>query len=286
MVLTEMLLKHQFEDMSYESVGFTDGNLNNTNGTAIETIEKCSIVSPDILNFPELVSRYDFLVDFAKDFFMLILLVWLIGYVIQLIDENKYGQYASMIPFIKRSLIAMTAIICGMQLYKMLMDLNLELSIIFGGSDSLINTITGPFIGDMGCIMTGLSAFMITYLGIFYVLRYILLIAGLGLWVFGWLFWVAGTGHSMISHKLETLGLFLLQFVIANIFMGSVMCFVFWMGRLVVIIGSTHGFIGTWGSYMLGLCFCLLAGIVPILAMIWLLRSPRYMVHRITGGMI
>ena len=286
MVLTEILLKHQFEDMSYETIGFTDGNLNNTNGTAIETIDKCSIVSPDILSVPEIVSRYDFLVDFAHQIALLILVIWLIGYIIQLVDENTYGQYASMIPFVKRCLIAMTMIICGMPIYKLLMDLNLELSILFGGAESLMGILAAPFIGDMGCIMTILSGIMISYLAIFYIIRYILLIVGLGMWVLGWLFWMAGTGNSMFSHKLETLGLFLLQFTIVNIFMGSVMCFVFWMGHLIAYAGSSSSTIGEWGSYILGLCFVLMAGVIPVIVFIWLMRAPRYMVHRITGGIV
>ena len=282
-VVDALRMDNQFDTMSHEAVGFTNDNLSHMNGTAIETIFKCSLVSPDILSTPALVERYSFLVEFAKDFFLLVMLVWLISYVIQLVDEDQFGRYASMIPFIKRSLIAMTAIIAGMQFYTMLMELNLELSILFGGSDSLVDSISGPFIGDMGCIMTGISAIMLVYMAVFYVMRYILLIVGLGLWVFGWLFWIFGAGHSSITHKLETLGLFLLQFVVVNIFLGAAMCFVFWMARLVVYIGTDYGSIGSYGSYIMGLCFCILAGGVPIVALIFLLLGPRFVENKLIG---
>ncbi len=272
--------------MAYESVGFTGGDLNATDGTAIETITKCSLVSPDILNVPEIVTRYAFLVDFAKQIAFLLLVIWLIGYMIQMMDIEQYGRYASMIPFMKRGLIALIIIGSGLFIYKMMMDFALELSIIFGGSDSLLQCITGPFIGDLGCLMTGLSCVMLGYMGLFYLMRYILLIVGLGFWVVGWIFWVAGTGNSAVHHNLESLGLFLIQFVVCNIFMGAVMCFVFWMGQMVVHVGTAYGDIGAWGGYMIGLCFVLLSGFVPIIAFYWLMQHPRYVVHRMTGGVI
>lgn len=286
MVLTDILLKHQIEDMAYESVGFTGTDLNSTNGTVVETITKCSIVSPDILNIPEIVSRYGLMVDFAKQAAFLILVIWLIGYIIQILDIDQYSKYASTIPFIKRGLIGLFMIGGGLFIYKMLMDFALELSILFGGSDGLIQCISGPFIGDMGALMTGLSCIMLAFMGLFYLCRYILLIIGLGLWVFGWLFWIAGSGNSSLNYKLESFGLFILQFVILNIFMGAAMCFVFWMGVLVSEVGTAYGNIGAWGGYMIGLCFVLLSGCVPIVAFIWLFKNPRYVVHRMTGGVV
>lgn len=284
MPLTDILLKHQMEDIAYESVGFLDGDLNATNGTAVETITKCSIVSPDILNIPEIITRYAYLIDLTKQIAFLLLVIWLIGYTIQMIDIDQYGKYASMIPFMKRGLIALVMIGSGLFIYKILMDFNLELSIAFGGSGSLIACITGPFIGDLGCLMTGASCIMLGYMGIFYLIRYIFLIVGLGLWVAGWIFWVAGTGTSATHHKIESLGLFLLQFVICNIFMGAAMCFVFWMGTLVEHVGTAYGDIGTWGGYMIGLCFVVASGAVPLIAFYWLMQHPRYVVHRATGG--
>jgi len=278
MVLTDILLKHQIEDMAYESVGFSGADLNSTNGTAVETITKCSIVSPDILNVPEIVSRYSVLVDFAKQVAFLLLVIWLIGYLIQMIDIDQYGRYASTIPFIKRGLIGLFMIGGGLFIYKMLMDFALELSILFGGSDSLIQCISGPFIGDLGAFMTGLSCMMLVFMGLFYLCRYILLIIGLGLWVIGWLFWIAGSGNSAFNYKLESFGMFLLQFVIVNIFIGAAMCF--------SEVGTSYGNIGAWGGYMIGLCFVLLSGCVPIIAFIWLFKNPRYVVHKMTGGVI
>ena len=286
MVLTDILLKHQIEDMAYESVGFSGADLNSTNGTAVETITKCSIVSPDILNVPEIVSRYGVLVDFAKQAAFLILVIWLIGYLIQMIDIDQYSKYASTLPFMKRGLIGLFMIGSGLFVYKMLMDFALELSILFGGSDSLIQCISGPFIGDLGALMTGLSCLMLVFMGLFYLCRYILLIIGLGLWVIGWLFWIAGSGDSAFHYKLESFGLFLLQFVIVNIFIGAAMCFVFWMGVLISEVGTSYGNIGSWGGYMIGLCFVFLSGFVPIIAFWWLIQHPRYVVHRITGGVI
>lgn len=286
MVLTDILLKHQIEDMAYESVGFSGTDLNSTNGTAVETITKCSIVSPDILNVPEIVSRYGFMVDLAKQAAFLILVIWLIGYLIQMTDIDQYGKYASTIPFIKRGLIGLFMIGGGLFIMKMLMDFALELSILFGGSDSLIQCITGPFIGDLGALMTGLSCLMLGFMGLFYLCRYILLIIGLGLWVIGWLFWIAGAGNSALNYKSESFGLFLLQFVVGNIFIGAAMCFVFWMGVLISEVGTSYGNIGSWGGYMIGLCFVLLSGCVPIIAFIWLFKNPRYVVHKMSGGAI
>ena len=285
-MLTDILLKHQIEDMAYESVGFTGGDLNVTNGTAIETIEKTSMVSPNILSMPEVVEKYGFLVEFAKDMFLLILLIWLIAYVIQHFDVDQYGKYASIIPFMKRGMIAAIMIGCGLHFYQMLMDLAYELSVKFGGSDNLMMCLTGPFIGDLGCLMTGVSCMMISYMGVFYLCRLILLIVGLGFWVLGWLMWFMGAGHSAIHYKMESMGMFLLQFVITNIFMGFIMCFVFWLGVLVVDVTSVLGNIGSWGGYMIGLCFVVISAAVPIIAFIWLFKNPRYMIHKVSGGVL
>ena len=286
MVLTDILLKHQLEDMSYETVGFVGGDLNSTNGTAFETIEACNLVSPDLMSMPAVVAKYDFLIEFAKIASLLLLLVWLISYVIQRMDIDQYSKYESMLPFMKRGVIALVMIGSGMFMYTMLMELNFELSVLFGGSKNLLFCISGPFLGDMGCVMTGLSCTMISYLGIFYLCRYILLIIGVGIWVFGWLAWMCGVGDNSFCYKMETLGLFLLQFVILNIFMGSIMCVVFWLGVLIVDGGASLGFIGAWGGYMTGLCFVAISGIVPIIAFIWLFKNPRYVVYRMTGGMV
>ena len=97
---------------------------------------------------------------------------------------------------------------------------------------------------------------------------------------------MCGVGDNSFCYKMETLGLFLLQFVILNIFMGSIMCVVFWLGVLIVDGGASLGFIGAWGGYMTGLCFVAISGIVPIIAFIWLFKNPRYVVYRMTGGMV
>jgi hypothetical protein len=276
-------LNEQIADVATKSIGFTGADLENLNttinetamyagGTAIDQIELCAGVTPDVVNTTWIVDMYQIVADLAMDFFYIFLVMALITYVLKERGMLSSSKEAEMVRLVKRSIIASFMIFNGLPILMTLLLMNQYISEVFGGASSvtdlMVHSITSPF----GCIVVAGGCGAIAWNAIFYLIRLMLIFISCAVWAIAWVLWV--------WDRTATFAVFLLTIILVNIFLGSAMTLVYWVGTLFILSPESTGSLVQWGSDVLGLIIMLIAGLLPIIAFWYFVFNPTAMVKK------
>jgi hypothetical protein len=276
-------LNEQIADVATKSIGFTGADLENLNttinetamyagGTAIDQIELCAGVTPDVVNTTWIVDMYRVVADLAMDFFYIFLMMALITYVLKEKGMLSSSKEAEMVRLVKRSIISSFMIFNGLLIIMTLLLMNQYISEVFGGASSvtdlMVHSITSPF----GCIVVAGGCGAIAWNAIFYLIRLMLIFISCAVWAIAWVLW--------IWDRTATFAVFLLTIILVNIFLGSAMTLVYWVGTLFILSPESTGSLVQWGSDVLGLIIMLIAGLLPIIAFWYFVFNPTAMVKK------
>jgi len=274
MGLSGFSLADQIIEMFLRLIGFeTVENVNEEEfvGTAIDQITKLSNIGSEILLRPEVREIYDVCYGLTIPLFILMVHVWAICYIANEMGHDNYEKYATSTVFLKASFICMLMIHCGPWILSFAMDLNTYLSSSFASTEDMTMLMSQSVSSDLGCLLIVFSCMWIAYMGIFYIIRFIILLASIGAWVWAWIFYAMGQGNSSTSSFFGAMSFFIILLIFSNIFMGSAISFVFWLGiKITTVIGS-YGYLVGWGGYFIGICIMIVAGCVPLVAFILVL---------------
>jgi MFS family permease len=276
-------LDEQITEVATKSIGFTGADLENLNttindtamyagGTAIDQIELCAGVTPDVVNTTWIVDMYRVVADLAMDFFYIFLVMALITYVLKEKGMLSSSKEAEMVRLVKRSIISSFMIFNGLPILMTLLLINQYISEVFGGASSvtdlMVHSITSPF----GCIVVAGGCGAIAWNAIFYLIRLMLIFISCAVWAIAWVLW--------IWDRTATFAVFMLTIIMVNIFLGSAMTLVYWVGTLFILSPESTGSLVQWGSDVLGLIIMLIAGLLPIFAFIFFVFNPTAMVKK------
>ena len=275
-------LGDQISDIATESIGFTGADIENLNdtinistnveGTAIDQINLCIGVTPDLLNTTWIADMYQTVADLAMDFFYIFLILSLITYLLTSNGALNSSKGAEMVHLVKKSLIAAFMIAQGLPILMMLLIVNQYMSEVFGGASSvtdlMVHSITSPF----GCILICGGCAAIAWNTIFYLIRLLLIYISCAVWAIAWMLW--------IWDRTATFAIFLLTIIIVNIFLGAAMTLVYWIGTLFILSPDAGNSLAGWGSDVIGLIIMGIAGLLPILAFIFFIFNPTAMVKK------
>lgn len=276
-------LDEQITEVATKSIGFTGADLENLNttindtamyagGTAIDQIELCAGVTPDVVNTTWIVDMYQVVANLAMDFFWIFLAMALITYVLKGKDMLSASKEAEMVRLVKRSIISSFMIFNGLPILMTLLLMNQYISEVFGGASSvtdlMVHSITSPF----GCIVVAGGCGAIAWNAIFYLIRLMLIFISCAVWAIAWVLW--------IWDRTATFAVFMLTIIMVNIFLGSAMTLVYWVGTLFILSPESTGSLVQWGSDVLGLIIMLIAGLLPIFAFIFFVFNPTAMVRK------
>lgn len=276
-------LNEQITDIATKSIGFTGADLENLNttinetamydgGTAIDQIKLCAGVTPDVVNTTWIVDMYRVVADLAMDFFYIFLMMALITYVLKERGMLSSSKEAEMVRLVKRSIGSSFMIFNGLPILMTLLLMNQYISEVFGGASSvtdlMVHSITSPF----GCIVVAGGCGAIAWNAIFYLIRLMLIFISCAVWAIAWLLW--------IWDRTATFAVFLLTIILVNIFLGSAMTLVYWVGTLFILSPESTGSLVQWGSDILGLIIMLIAGLLPVIAFWYFVFNPTAMVKK------
>lgn len=276
-------LDEQITNIATKSIGFTGAELDALNtttnatsvydgGTAIDQIELCAGVTPDLVNTTWIVDMYKVVADLAMDFFYIFLVIALITYVLKEKGMLSSSKEAEMVHLTKRSIIASFMIFQGLPILMTLLLLNQYISEVFGGASNIaelmVHSITSPF----GAIVVAGGCGAIAWNAMFYLIRMILIFVSCAVWAIAWLLW--------IWDRTSVFAVFLLTIIIVNIFLGAAMTLVYWVGTLFVLAPDSSNLLVGWGGDMIGLIIMVIAGLLPILAFIFFVFNPTAMVKK------
>jgi len=288
-------LGDSIEEIALESIGFTGSELSDLNstiaschssanntvnmtelyerGTAIDQIQLCIGVTPDVVNTTWISEMYQTVAELAMALFWIFFICALIGYILKKLDKLSPDQESTMVHLIKRSIISSFMVYNGLPIMMMLLLLNQQISEVFGGGASviglLVHTLLSPQIGSL--LILG-SAGAIGWVATFYIIRMLLIFISCAVWAIAWVLW--------IWDRTSTFAVFLLTIIVVNIFLGSAMTLVYWVGTLCILSETSTGYLVSWGSDMLGLVIMLIAGFLPILAFWFFLFNPTAFVKK------
>lgn len=276
-------LNDQISDIATESIGFTGAeleNLNGTlnvssacvNGTAIDQIDLCMGVTPDLVNSTWIADMYKVVADLAMDFFYIFIVLALITYLLTKNGALNTSKGAEMVHLVKKSLIATFMIFQGLPILMTLLIINQYISEVFGGASSVISLMIHSLTSPLGCIVIGGSCMAIAWTAIFYLIRLLLIYLSCAVWAIAWLLWM--------WDRTSTLAVFLLTIIIVNIFLGAAMTLMYWVGTLFILSPDASWSLAGWGSEIMGLTIMFLAGMLPILAFIFFIFNPTAMVKK------
>ena len=275
-------LDQEFSGMAQKSVGFTGIDLNTTNqslqstvdgGSAIDCIERMSVISPDVLNQSWLTQMYAEHSWLAFDLFKILLLVAVCGYIMRSVFDVSFGeQEAILINLLKRSLISTFMIAQGLYIIMALLLLCQEMCTTVApghvATELLVAGVTSP----CGAVMIIAYTIGIFAEGIFYLIRFHLIHLSCILWIYAWLAW---TFERTARH-----GVFALLFILVNIFLAFAMVVIWRVGAMCITHSSTP--VTGWGGDVSGLVIMLIALMFPILTFFYLIFNPLPAVQRIT----
>jgi len=274
-------LDAQLDSMFLRSIGFESDNNTANTSTAVDQINKNFIISPDILNNEWVTTLYSVILEVVMQLFYIVIVIWCICFIVNRVGGDV-NSYSSATVFLKRSIIAMIMIYCGPAILMWLILINEEISYIFGFSGLEITVLLVTCLtSGYGSIITGMAAAGTMYLALFYIIRLYLIILSIGLWVLGWMLWVAGSSGLGIAQRLENLSTFILTFVVLNIFLGAAMCFVFRVGILFMSFTADDYYLVEWGMSLSGLLIIFVSGMLPLLLFIWLIYNPTTIVNNV-----
>lgn len=288
-------LKGEVRDVAIESVGMEGADIDTVNrtisassgtitspfntsnvveqGNALDQIELCIGVTPDLLNSTWVNEMYDIIALFALDMFWIFFISALIGCILKSFDKLTPNQEADMVHIIKRSLIASFMIYEGIPVIMTLLLMNQYICDVFGGGDSVIalltHTLTSP---KIGCALLCGTAGGIIWNAIFYTIRLLLIYISCIMWAIAWVLW--------IWDRTATFSVFLLTIIVVNIFLGAAMTLVYWVGTLAMLSQDSTMWILSWGTDVMGLIIMLIAGSIPILAFIFFIFNPTTFVKK------
>lgn len=274
-------LNDQISDIATESIGFSGAeidNLNNTlntssvNGTAIDQIDLCIGVTPDLVNTTWISDMYKVVADLAIDFFFIFLVLALITYLLTKNGSMHPSKGAEMVHLVKKSLIAAFLIFQGLPILMTLLILNQYISEVFGGASSvtdlMVHSITSPF----GCILVCGGCAAVAWNAVFYLIRLLLIYISCAVWAVACVLW--------IWDRTSTFAVFLMTLIIVNIFLGAAMTLVYWVGTLFILSTDASWSLAGWGSDVIGLIIMFIAGMLPVLAFIFFIFNPTAMVKK------
>jgi len=274
MGMNELRLDYQISEMALKFIGFETTDTSNISGTAIDDIRVSSVVSPEIYSSPAIMESYNCAADLFYSMFDIIMLIWFITYLCNKIESNNYSTHASMTTFLKRGLIGMIGVKLGIMFLSVLIILNEFISIEFGYDYDLVTYMVDSLTSVNGAGMISLTCAAIAYLALYYLIRMIIIGSSAVLWVLVCFLWVISVGNSPLSQKAEELSIWLLLIILINIFMASVMSILFGVGTAVSYFAHDQNMILQWGTSAFGLVIVILAGCIPPIMLIWVVRNP------------
>jgi len=224
-------------------------------GSAIDQINAASVVTPDILNLPWIQDIYNPIAGMAISLFGTLLLFAACAYLYSLIAED-YQIGSEMMMVVKRSFIELPAIYFGLDIIAGLLNANMMLSTVFGGSVD-INTFMAAGFMDPSGILVFAYALGTTLTAWFYICRWYILIICVMLWAIGCIL--------RIFEITRPIGMLILRITLINIFLGTWMCVCYAAGGWITSMGT--GFITSWGASIVGLIVMYCALSVP--RMLW-----------------
>lgn len=276
-------LDEQISEAATKSIGFTGADidgLNSTinattasNGTAIDTIQRCAATTPDLINTPWIVDMYQMVADIAMDFFWIFVTFALIGYVLKGKGMLSASKEAEMVHLIKKSIIASFMIFQGLPILMMLLFLNQYISEIFGSATSITDLMVYCLTSPYGCVVVVGSCIAIIYNAVFYLIRMLIIFLSCAMWPLAWTLW--------LWDRTSVFAVNLINIMIINIFLGSAMAMVYWVGTIVMISPGTSNWLTGWGLGIAGLAIMIIAAKIPIIAYHRFIKSPSPTVKNI-----
>lgn len=276
-------LDEQITEIATKSIGFTGAELDALNsttnataiydgGTAIDQIELCAGVTPDVVNTTWIVDMYQTVADLAMNFFYIFLVLALITYILKGKDMLSASKEAEMVHLIKRSIIASFMIFNGLPILMTLLLMNQYVSEVFGGASSItelmVHSITSPF----GAIVVAGGCGAIAWNAMFYLIRMILIFVSCAVWAIAWVLW--------IWDRTSVFAVFLLTIILVNIFLGAAMTLVYWVGTLAILAPEASTWWVDWGADVAGLVVMLISGLIPVIAFWFMIFNPTAMVKK------
>lgn len=254
-------------------------------GTAIETIEQCAMICPDILNSPFIRFGYDNVADVSLELFLTISVGMAIMYLLNSIDSSNYQAYAEFISIFKNSIIFIIGIKSCLYLFQMAIYHNYELSMKFGGLSYVKDMLMQPGLMEMGLIGSGIGVMAIFIVGCFYIIRAFIIAFSPFLLAFALVMWLISKCGWIFEGWCDRMAKFIARFVIANLYLGCVMVLVFgiatWFFKMADDMNPLEWGLEGWGLEILGCMLLIFITFIPFVALIMVVWNPVPMIKKV-----
>ncbi len=247
-------------------------------GTAIETIEQCAIICPDILNSPFIRFGYDNVADVSLELFLTISVGMAIMYLLNSVDSSNYQAYAEFISIFKNSILFIIGIKSCLYIFQMAIYHNYELSMKFGGLEYVKDMLMQPGLMEMGVGGTGVGVMVIFIVGCFYIIRAFIIALSPFLLAFALVLWIIGKCGWVFEGWCDQMSKFIARFVITNLYLGCIMVLVFgistWFFKMADGMNPLEWGIGGWGLEILGCVLLIFITFIPFIAIVLVIWNP------------
>lgn len=270
----------------FKLIGFhKDFVADDPTGTAIETIEQCAIICPDVMNNPFIQTNYNTVSDVSIELFLTLSIGMAIMFLLNHFDSSNYATYAAFISIFKNSIIFLFGIHSCLYLFQMAIYLNYDLSMAFGGMSYVKDMLMNSGIMEMGLFASGVGIFAIFIMACFYICRALILALSPFLIAFALVLWLISKCGWVFEGWCDNLSKFIARFVITNLFLGCIMVLVFgiatWFFKRADSMDPIEWGIGGWGMEMLGSIVLIGITFIPFLAIALVIWNPVPTVKKI-----
>ena len=254
-------------------------------GTAIETIEHCAVICPDVMNNPFIRENYAIVSDVSIELFLTLTTGMALMFLLNHFDSSNYATYAAFISVFKNSIVFLFGIHCCVYLFQMGIELNYELSMKFGGMSYIKDMLLSPGLMEMGLFATGFGIFAVFIIALFYICRALIIALSPFLIAFALILWLISKCGWVFGGWCDNMSKFIARFVITNLYLGCIMVFVFgiatWFFKRADGMSPVEWGLSGWGIEMLG---CTLIGFItfiPFIAAILVIWNPVPTIKRV-----
>ncbi|RLD18711.1 MAG: hypothetical protein DRI69_09785 [Bacteroidetes bacterium] len=266
-------LNDEISDVATRSIGFTGSELSElnstinstipSNGTAIDTINRYAVVTPDVVNTPWITDMYNVVAHMATTMFHILIVFAIISFILGRYNMLSASRSAAIIHFLKRGVIIAFMIAQGLPCIMTMLWINQIISESFGNATNVTDLLIFSLLSPLGCVVVVGSVIAVIYNALFYLIRFFMIYLSCAIWPIAWVLWMWDQTAEFAMN--------LIKIIAINIFLGSAVVFVYWVGTLVLLSGN--GPVG-WGLSIFGLIIMYVAAKIPIIAYHRYIKNP------------
>lgn len=266
-------LNNEISDIGTRSIGFSgaelasmNSSINSTlpvNGTAIDTIKRYAVVTPDVVHTPWIINMYNLVADVAWTIMSILVVFAIISFMLVRYEQLSASRAAAIIHLMKKSIIVAFMTANGLPCIMALLWINQAISETFGNATSITDLLIHSLVSPLGCVMVVAGVIAVIYNALFYLIRFFMIFLSCAIWPIAWVLWMWDQTADFAMN--------LIKIIVINIFLGSAVIFVYWVGTIIMLSGS--GPVG-WGLSVMGLIIMLVAAKIPIIAYHRYIKQP------------